>query len=83
MRISPIACQGPAGSRLLEQLAIVLDPIADHYGGDRPQIIRPIVAQAWHDAFGTDLSEPTLSRCTAAMASGQSWTLALWSNDWP
>lgn len=76
-----IADRGIAGRRLLEQMAAVLDPLAYQYRGATEATVRPAVRQAWHIAFGTDLPEPTQSRCIAAIIAGYPWQIALWSND--
>jgi hypothetical protein len=73
--------QGVGGQRLLEQMAEVLDPLAEQYRGDNPHRLRPVLARAWSSAFHTELPEPALSRCAAAIGTGQPWQLALWSND--
>ncbi len=76
-----IADRGIAGRRLLEQMAAVLDPLAGQYLGAPEATVRPAVCQAWHNAFGTHLPEPTQSRCIAAIISGYPWQIALWSTD--
>jgi hypothetical protein len=78
-----VACQGPAGLRLMDQMAKALDPVAAAYGGVPAAEVRPVVKRAWRAAFGVDLPEPVLSRCAAAISGNQPWVLALWSNDWP
>jgi hypothetical protein len=83
MSIRTIAGPGAAGRRLLDHIAGVLDPIAAEHHGKSPQVLRPILASAWREAFRSELREPTLSRCAAAMASGRHWSLALWGHDWP
>ena len=80
---SDISRQGTAGRRLLDQIADVLDPIAARHQGESPQVLRPILAQAWREAFRTELREPALSRCAAALATKRHWSLALWTHDWP
>lgn len=77
-----MAGQGVGGRRLLEQIGAVLDPLAVAHRGDKPAALRPVLADCWHSAFGVQLPEPVLSRCTAAISTGQPWQLALWSNDW-
>jgi hypothetical protein len=80
MRVS-LSNRGVGGDRLLEQMAAVLDPLAANHRGDTARVLRPVVAQAWLTAFHTELPEPVLSRCAAAISTGQPWQLALWSND--
>ncbi|HEY2206360.1 MAG TPA: hypothetical protein VGH99_17980 [Pseudonocardia sp.] len=76
-----IACQGAGGRRLLAQIGTVLDPPAHRYAGQDTATVRPALSHAWREAFGTELSEPSLSRCVAAIATDHPWQLALWSND--
>ena len=83
MQLTTVAWQGTSGQRLLDQMAAVLDPLASAHRGDNPRTLRPIVAAAWRSAFHAELPEPVLSRCAAAIGTGQPWQLALWSNDWP
>ncbi len=82
MHVTMVACQGVGGQRLLEQIGSVLDPLAREHRGGTPDTVRPLIASAWRTAFRAELPEPALSRCTAAIGSGQPWQLALWSNDW-
>jgi hypothetical protein len=83
VQITIVAGQGIAGQRLLDQIGAVLDPLADQYRGADPVALRPVLARAWGTAFHTELREPALSRAAAAIATGQPWQWALWSNDWP
>jgi hypothetical protein len=77
-----VACQGVAGRRLLDQIGEVLDPLARQHRGANAHALRPVLAEAWRRAFRAELPEPALSRCAAAIGTGQPWQLALWSNDW-
>lgn len=82
MQVRTSANPGVGGRRLLGQIGAVLDPLASAHRGDDPRALRPVLAQSWWDAFGVEMSEPSLSRCAAAIATGRPWQLALWSNDW-
>lgn len=82
VQVTVLPCRGVGGQRLLEQMAVVLDPLAEQYQGDDPRVLRPVLAAAWRSAFRTELREPALSRCAAAISTGQPWQLALWSTDW-
>jgi hypothetical protein len=81
MPVTMIACQGPAGRRLMEQVGGVLDPLARKHLGTDPRTLRPIISRRWREAFRAELPEPALSRCAAAISAGRPWQLALWSND--
>jgi hypothetical protein len=82
-RLTTMPSLGLAQTRLLEQMAKALDPLAALYGGTPPWKIKPLIEQAWSEAFGTDLQEPALSRCAAAISARRPWLLALWNNDGP
>jgi hypothetical protein len=81
MQLTPIAWQGVAGRRLMAQMAATLDPIAALHAGEPVVELTAVIEQAWYNSFRTQLREPTLSRCAAAIAQGRPWQLALWSND--
>ena len=66
----------------LDQVGVVLDPLATLYIGRTTAIIRPILARAWAQEFGDHLREHTLSDCAAALAEGRPWLPTLWSNGW-
>jgi hypothetical protein len=82
-RLTTMPSLGLAQTRLLEQMAKALDPLAALYGGTPPLKIKPLIEQAWCETFGTDLQEPALSRCAAAISARRPWLLALWNNDGP
>lgn len=67
--------------RLLAQMATVLEPLAGRYLGAQEAAVRPALSRAWWAEFGTDLPEPTRSRCVAAIATGRPWQSAVWPED--
>jgi hypothetical protein len=80
MQTTFIGCHSASERRLLAQMASALDPLAAQYLGAEAATVRPALRLAWHTAFGTDIPEPTQSRCIAAITAGHPWQLALWSN---
>lgn len=74
---------GVAQRRLLDHFAAALDPIIAEHSGKSALELKPILRQAWREAFNTELREPVLSRCAAAIATNVPWALALWSTEWP
>ena len=74
-------CTGIGSRRLLAQMAAVLDPFAARHSGQPAQLIEPDLRRAWREEFAAELPEPTLSRCARAIAHGQPWPAALWSED--
>jgi hypothetical protein len=81
MHLTLIGCDSTGERRLLAQMARVLEPLTARYLGAEAATVRPALCQAWYTAFGTDIPEPTQSRCIAAITAGHPWQLALWSND--
>jgi hypothetical protein len=82
-RLTTVPSLGLPQTRLLEEMAKALDPLAALYGGSPPLMIKPRIEQAWSEAFGVDLREPALTRCAAAISARRPWLLALWNNDGP
>jgi hypothetical protein len=82
-RLTRVRSLGLAQTRLLEQMAAALDPLAALCGGMPPLKIKPLIERAWSETFGVDLREPALSRCAAAISARRPWLLALWNNDGP
>ena len=72
-----------ATTRLLRQIGGVLDPIAEKHAGSTAQALLPIIQEAWRTEFRTELQEPTLSRCAAALAAKRHWSCAIWGTDGP
>jgi hypothetical protein len=66
-----------ATTRLLKQIGGVLDPIAENLAGSTAQALIPVIQQAWRAEFRTELGEPTLSRCAAALAAKRHWSCAM------
>ncbi len=61
------------------QISTVLDPLAVSCHGRPADQIQPLVAHAWQQAFGGQLSEVALSDTALALRDGRPWCEALWN----
>lgn len=73
---------GVAGPNLFTAMAAVLDPLVTGHGGQPAEVITPMLAQAWRQAFATELPEPVLTRCARAVAERTPWTEELFPDGW-
>jgi hypothetical protein len=64
------------------QISAVLDPLAVTCRGRPVDQIRPLVAAAWHRAFGAELSAMAVADTAVALCDGRPWCEALWITGW-
>jgi hypothetical protein len=72
----------PPLDQINDQIAAVLDPLAEDCRGLPPDTIRPIVRGAWRRAFHGDLSESAAADLATAIHDGRPWPEALWVDGW-
>jgi demethylmenaquinone methyltransferase/2-methoxy-6-polyprenyl-1,4-benzoquinol methylase len=70
----------PPEHRLLRQVAAVLDPLAASVRGTPTELVRPLLARAWQEAFNTELADPLLTDCATALSTGRPWRKVVWES---
>jgi hypothetical protein len=72
----------PPRDQINEQIAAVLDPLAQHCQGWPVESISPIIRGAWRRAFHGEISETAASDAATAIHDGRPWSEALWTDGW-
>jgi hypothetical protein len=72
----------PPLDQINDQIAAVLDPLAEHCHGWPVDTITPIVRGAWRRAFHGELSETAVVDAATAIHDGRPWSEALWIDGW-
>ena len=69
-------------AQINDQVAAVLDPLAERCPGWPVDRLMPIVRGVWRHEFHSEISEAAAVDTATAIHDGRPWSEALWTDGW-